>query len=144
MAKEQSLGPNVAPHSAPEEAVRVRRGRVESVDLYEVKDSELELFEKGSPADLQLNFAIFLLSISVSAAFSIATATFSNPKVEMAFYVVTFCGFAIGIFLLIGWWRNHTSLIEVCKQIRARIRPDGVAPDSKFDEQQPIPPAPKG
>jgi len=41
--------------------LRVRRGRVESVDLYEIKDSELEIFQRGSPADLQLNFAIFLL-----------------------------------------------------------------------------------
>ena len=44
------------------EKLIVRRGRVDSVDLYEVKENELELLEKGSPASLQLNFSIFLLT----------------------------------------------------------------------------------
>ena len=42
--------------------VKVRRGKVESVDLYEIKDSELDVLEQGTPATLQLNFAIFLFS----------------------------------------------------------------------------------
>ena len=51
--------------------LRVRRGRVESVDLYEIKDTELDTLEKGTPADLQLNFAIFLLSLAFSAIASL-------------------------------------------------------------------------
>lgn len=41
--------------------VKVRRGKVESVDLYEIKDSELDILEQGTPATLQLNFAIFFV-----------------------------------------------------------------------------------
>lgn len=154
MAKEQSLGPDVSPRNGSEGAVRIRRGLVESVDLYEIKDSELDQFELGSPADLQLNFSIFLLSIALSCGTSIATASFTNPKVEIGFYVATFCGLAIGVFLLFSWWKNHTSLKEVCGRIRARIRPEGAArgasenPDSFANGSDPgstgMPPAPKG
>jgi len=92
--------------------------------LYEVKDSELDILEKGSPADIQLNFAIFLLSIAISGAFAIGTATFSNKKVETLFMVVTVLGFMVGIFLLLSWVRNRTSLKVLCKAIRQRIPPD--------------------
>ena len=36
---------------------RIRRGRVDSVDLYEIKESELDLIEKGPPSEIQLVFA---------------------------------------------------------------------------------------
>ena len=55
-------------HKSPvsdEKHLVVRRGRVDSVDLYEVKENELELLEKGAPATLQLNFAIFLYSLNL-------------------------------------------------------------------------------
>lgn len=120
MAQEKSL----APGSSGDSPLRVRRGRVESVDLYEIKDTELELFERGSPADLQLNFAIFLLSVALSTGIALATTTFPNPKIENAFVVVTVCGFLIGAYLIIAWLRNRTSLKETCRRIRQRIPPD--------------------
>lgn len=120
MAQEQSL----APRSNTETQLRIRRGRVESVDLYEIKDTELELLERGSPADLQLNFSVFLLSIAFSGICALSTATFSNSKVETAFVVVTVCSLLIGIYLALSWWRNRTSLKQACKRIRERIPPD--------------------
>ena len=57
------------------EKIIVRRGRVDSVDLYEVKKNELELLEKGAPESLQLNFSIFLFSIAFSAIITLTTAT---------------------------------------------------------------------
>lgn len=120
MAQEQPL----APGTSGESQLRIRRGRVESVDLYEIKDTELELLERGSPADLQLNFSIFLLSLAFSGVCALATATFKSPRVETAFMVVTVCGFLIGLYLLVAWWRNRTSLKEACKRIRQRIPPE--------------------
>ena len=51
-----------SPHR--DEKLLVRRGRVDAVNLYEVKEHELELLEKGAAGTLQLNFAIFLFSIA--------------------------------------------------------------------------------
>lgn len=107
-----------------EKALRVRRGRVESVDLYEIKDSELDLLEKGSPADLQLNFAIFLVSTAFASLASLLTSTFPDQITKTVFVVIAVVGFLGGAYLLLTWYRNHTSLRTICKRIRERIPPE--------------------
>jgi len=115
----------------------VRRGRVESVDLYEIKDSELDLLEKGSPADLQLVFAIFLLTLAFSGFCTLATATFIDNTIKTIFIVVTVIGIVLGIYFLIAWGTNRTSLKKIADQIRHRIPPD-VAQDADIKiENQP-------
>ena len=104
--------------------LRVRRGRVESVDLYEIKDTELDALEKGTPADLQLNFAIFLLSLAFSAIASLETATFANKSIETMFIIVAVVGILLGAYLMIAWWRARSEVKELCKKIRQRIPPD--------------------
>jgi hypothetical protein len=113
-------------NGSDEKPLRIRRGRVESVDLYEIKDSELETFRRGSPADLQLNFAIFLLSISFSAIISLYTATFPNSNVHTTFIVIAVFGIMLGVYLLIAWLLNRQSLTDTCDQIRQRMKPDFV------------------
>ena len=55
------------------ETIPVRRGRVDSIDLYEVTEDELQELERGGEASNYLNFALALSSIAVS--FSIALGT---------------------------------------------------------------------
>ena len=122
--------------------LRVRRGRVDSVDLYEIKDSELDLLERGSPIDLQLNFAIFLFSIAFTAIAALATATFTSGTAKTVFIVVVVVGILLGGYLLISWARSRHSLREVCKRIRSRIPPEVTPPPSPrasrtSDPQQP-------
>jgi hypothetical protein len=115
-----------------EGSVRVRRGRVDSVDLYEIKDSELDLLEKGSPSDLHLNFAIFLLSIAFSAICALATATFESETIKTSFLVVTVVGILVGAYLFIAWLRDRQDRKELCRIIRRRIPPD-IAPPPPGD-----------
>ena len=107
--------------------LRVRRGRVGSVDLYEIKDSELDLLEKGSPAGLQLNFAVFLLSLAFTSIAALATADFGSATAKTVFIVVAVTGILMGAYLLVCWWRARASVSEVVKTIRSRIT-DDVAP----------------
>jgi len=137
VAKKEPVKIVISPKDTDEsKPLRVRRGRVASVDIYEIKDSELDLLEKGSPADLQLNFAIFLLSLAFSGICALATATFTNKTIEIIFIVVMVIGLLLGIYLLIAWWRNRASLKKVADRIRQRIPPD-VAEDaaSKIENQ---------
>ena len=90
--------------------------------MYEIKDSELDLFQKGSPADLQLNFAIFLVSIAFTAIVALYTATFSSPNIHTTFIVIAVVGLLFGIYLLIAWARNRSSLVKTCDGIRKRIK----------------------
>lgn len=128
----------------------IRRGRVESVDLYEIKDSELDQFEKGSPSDLQLNFAVFMLTLAFSAFMALTTASFSaHPSIQTAYIVVVVVGGLLGLYLLCAWWRSHTSSRDICRRIRGRIKESEVfvatvPPTVKPETTQPDPNAPKG
>ena len=114
----------------------MRRGRVDSVDLYEIKDGELDLLEKGSAADLQLNFAIALLSIAFSSICTLVTATFANPRFETVFILVAIVGVLGGVYLLISWYQSRTSHREVCCRIRGRIPPDVLPPSPDRDPSE--------
>ena len=127
------------PQIEPDKSVRVRRGRVESVDLYEIKDSELESLERGSPADLQLNFGIFALSTAFSAACALTAATFPNETVHTVFVVVAVVGVMLGGYLLLQWRRSHSSQKELCARIRGRIPPEAMAV-SPEDSPRGLPP----
>jgi len=127
MAQEEPV--NTAPKdSSFEKPLRIRRGRVDSVDLYEIKDSELDLLEKGTPTGLYLNFAIFLVSIAFSALAALfTTTTFKYPIMQTVFVVVMVVGFLMGALLLILWYRGRGDVAEVIEGIRNRIPPETVS-----------------
>ena len=123
--------------------LRVRRGRVDSVDLYEIKDSELNLLEKGSPADLFLNFSIFLLSIAFSAlAVLITTKDYRFAIAETIFVVILVVGLLGGGLLLILWKRGKGDVAATIADIRRRIPPDVVAA-AQADSSSESPPDPE-
>ncbi len=99
----------------------IRRGLVGSFDLYEIKDSELEALEKGTSADLQLNFSIFLFSIAFSAIASLFTADFKMAAVQTVFVVVVVVGILLGSYLMISWSMARSKVKDLCKIIRLRI-----------------------
>jgi len=106
------------------EKIIVRRGRVDSVDLFEVKENELELLEKGSPASLQLNFSIFLLSLAFSAILTLTTAKVNVPIMETVYIVIAVVGVFLGLYLLFSWWKTQKSIRNIVATIRSRIPPD--------------------
>ena len=119
-----------------EKELIVRRGRVESVDLYEIKENELELLEKGSPASLQLNFSIFLLSIAFSSILALLTTTVNHQVIQIVFVVVSVVGVLVGLYLLLSWWKTRTSIGKLVGKIRERIPADTLATHSEDDASQ--------
>ena len=107
-----------------EKQPRVIIGRIDSVSIYMIKEGELDMFENGAPADLQLNFGIALLSIAFTALAALFSATFESKILSTVFIVITILGIMFGTYLLIAWKRNHTSLKQICKKIRDRIPPE--------------------
>lgn len=101
--------------------LEVRRGRVASVDLYEIKDSELDILENGTQANIQLNFAIFLLSLAFSSIATLCTAIFKEAMAQTVFLLVAIVGILMGAYLLLCWWKTRKSITVVVKGIRNRI-----------------------
>lgn len=115
------VDPN-SPHT--DEKPLIRRGKVDSLNIYEVKEHELEMLEKGQVGTLQLNFAIFLFSISLTCIASLATADFKWEIVKTIFAIITVVGIIVGSYLMLSWWRTRTPLKEVVSTIKKRINGD--------------------
>lgn len=107
-----------------EKPLRVRRGRVDSVDLYEIKEHELELLENGEPTGIHLNFAIFLFSTAVSCILTLSTATFESTRIENVFLFTSIIGLLGSLYLFILWWRGRKSIKSIIRKIRNRIPSD--------------------
>lgn len=104
--------------------VRARRAKVDSVDLYEIKDHELDQLESGSPGDVQLNWAVFLLSLAFASITTLFTVEkFVYPKAENIFMLVAVVGVLLGLYLISEWYRMRKSLKSLCGKIRDRMAP---------------------
>ena len=59
--------------SDDDESIRIVRGGLDSIELYDVTGDELEVLEKGEPNAALKDFGLVLISICVSFAISIFT-----------------------------------------------------------------------
>jgi hypothetical protein len=105
--------------------VKIRRGSFGELTIHEVADYELERLAHGSPDSLYLNFAIFLLSMSVSFFVALLTGALSS-RVFTIFVVITTIGFLMGVFLLIIWLKKRSSVSDLVDEIRSRLPAEGV------------------
>ena len=134
MAKKQPIVNSDSPREAKEGSVLpVRRGRVESVDLYEIKDTELDILETGSPMNTQLNFAIFLLTIALAAIVALFSAEFANKTIKTTFIVISVIGILLGTYFLIIYMKNRKSNKNICSKIRERISSIGTTVTESTD-----------
>jgi predicted membrane protein len=96
-------------------------GRIDSLCLYEVTDSELDVLAKGPATSLYLNFAIFLLSTATSFSITLVTANIPSNHMFMLFVTCAVVGYTVGFFLLLLWLRNKKSNGSIVRKIRKRI-----------------------
>lgn len=133
------------PPSNNNQTLSVRRARVGSIDIYEIKDSELEILEKGGPAGTQFNFAVFLFTLAFSSTISLLTATFKSEIIQTIFVVVAVIGFLGGVYLFIQWRQAKKPIKSIVKDIRDRMPDDQSAADqadsqSADSHYEPAPP----
>ncbi len=111
--------------SPPEKQPKIRRGRVDSLSLYEITDYELNVLATGSPSSIFLNFAIFSLSVASSFLAALLSTTITD-RVFTVFVLVVVIFFISGIVLLSLWARDRKSMSEIIRRIKARIPPDHI------------------
>ena len=107
--------------SSGEKEVRIRRGKVDSLSLYEITDYELDTLAKGSPGSIYLNFGIFLISSAVSFLVALLTTTFKSDRLFAVFTLIVIGGFVGGALLLALWWRSKGEVTDVIARIKNRI-----------------------
>ena len=101
--------------------VRVRRARVGHINVYEVKEEELEILEKGTPITTYLTFAVFFLTSAITCLASLMTADFTRDLEKGVFIVVCIFSLIFGLFFLFMWKRSKTPISDVVERIRSRM-----------------------
>jgi Na+/melibiose symporter-like transporter len=104
-----------------EKSVRIKRGKVDSLSLYEITDYELDVLEKGSPGSIYLNFGIFLLSTSLSLLVALLTTEIKSDRVFTVFTVIVVLGVIGGSVLLFLWYSSKETVSVIIKKIKDRI-----------------------
>ena len=104
-----------------EKSIKILRGKVSEMRLYEVEEHELNMLEKGTPANLFLNFGIALVSISCSFLIALLTTHIASDRIFMVFTGFVFIGFIGGLLLVSLWYRYRQSTAALIKKIRSRI-----------------------
>src|SRR3989338_9547517 len=88
----------------------INKGKVNSLNIYEVTEDELEKLETGGSDPIFLNFAIFSISVALSFLITLLTTKIDSSRIFIIFLVVTIMGFFAGFILLILWWRSRRSV----------------------------------
>ncbi len=117
--------------------VAVRHARVASIDIYEIKDSELDIFEKGESASVQLNFAILLFSLAFTSITTLFTASFKLEIIQTTYLCVAVFGIMVGLYLLILYLKTRTSVKDVVRNVRKRMPDD--SPEIQEEDGQTTP-----
>ena len=106
-----------------EERFTVNRGRLDSINIYDVTEQELEKLATGGSDSIFLNFAIFTLSVAISFFITLLTTKIETDRVYITFLVITSICFLSGIILLLIWWKSRYSIKDLINKIRERIPP---------------------
>jgi hypothetical protein len=110
------------------ESYPVKRGRFDSLTIYDVTAQELTIIENGSTNSLYLNFAIFLLSVSASFFASVFTVEWFPKGLEphlvsfIVFLIIAVLTFLVGIVCGIVWWKTQDEFKANIKTIKNRLK----------------------
>ena len=120
------------------ETIEIKRGRLDSLKIYEVSERELNIIENGSSDSIFLNVAIFFLSTAISFFIVLLTVDFFYDDKDdliikfIVFLCVALLTFIASIICFIAWRRNKDDVKLTITEIKARMNQEKI--DSDDDE----------
>lgn len=101
--------------------VKVHRGSLDSIVVYDVTESELSALEAGSPIGCLFDVFVACASISLSLLSTLLTVPNLSNRLYITYLVFTICLGLGALICFILWkvFRRRNS--EVAKTIRARV-----------------------
>ena len=103
----------------------IRKGRVKTLTIHEVSETELNILAQGSPNSIHLNFAIGLFTLASSFLITLLTTKIESDRIFITFVVIAVIGFIASIFLFFLWKKDFKSIKKVVEEIRKRLPPEG-------------------
>ncbi len=102
------------------DSVSIRRGRIGSVDVYEVTETELFILERGDSNTTHLSIAFFLLGSFVSLIIAIYTCTFT-PTSKTVFYALTAGSLTGGLSFAYFWRKGMSDIKAIIDKVKSRL-----------------------
>ena len=113
----------MSPNNQNEASIQVNKGKVDSINIYEITESELETLESASPTGILFDIGLACVSVAISLTVTLATTKIENDRTYYSFLIFTIIGYlAFGAFLVI-WLVTRKSVKKITKEIRNRINP---------------------
>lgn len=117
-----------------EKPVEIRRGRYDSLSLYEVTEHELDILKQGTPLSVLLTVGISLCTIGISFLIALFTTPITTDSIIFVVFTSIVVGSLIGSLVCICWWySNRQSVTSVIEKIKSRM-PDKEEKRSRQDE----------
>lgn len=104
--------------------IKVNRKSIDSLDVFEITEDELQQLEAGSPSSTILNFSIFALSSGLSLLSSLMSLSTTSDRVYVTILTLCAIGLFSGVVLLSVWLRMRRSSKKIVSRIRDRAKPD--------------------
>jgi hypothetical protein len=106
---------------------RIVRARLDTLNVYEISENELESLERGGPESLLLNFAIFFLStaIALTVALMLSSVEIKSNRVFTVLVVVCVISWAASVVLGGLWISSYRSKKSTIRIIKKRLPPEG-------------------
>ncbi len=99
----------------------VRFATLGEIRVYWVYEHELDALARGTANALFLNFALFLLPISITLIVTLLATTIPSDRLFYGFLSVALVTAIAGILLLLLWWRSHKSSGDLLTAIKGRM-----------------------
>ena len=105
-----------------EKSVEVRRGRYDSLSLYEVTEEELDILKQGTPLSLLLTIGISLFTIGISFLIALLTAEITTKSIIFTVFIsIVASSFASSLVCMCWWYSNRQSVTSVIEKIKSRM-----------------------
>lgn len=113
----------MSPQEKVQSSIAVNRGKVDSINIYEITDSELEMLESATPTGILFDIGLACLSVAITLSVAISTTTIENERLFYTFLIVLVIGYlAFGAFTVI-WLVTRQSVKKTTQKIRSRLNP---------------------
>jgi len=113
--------------------VKIRRGRVGEVCLYEITESELEELARGTQGgDVYLNFSTFCISTGLSILLTLITSEIKNDRLYSSFIATVIVMLLGGGVLLVVGWKSRTPIKGLISKIKMRVAQDVTEREQKI------------
>lgn len=106
-----------------QDKINVRKGKVDSLDVYEVASYELDIIISGSTSSIFFNLLMLFSGLFISSLIAVLTTSFeAAPKLWAFFLFLSVSTVIVDIVMFILWRHSSNALKDVVSKIKNRIR----------------------